>query len=354
MPKGMRPFIADMGRADIKTATVRPRRDEDYFTHAIAPISPAEFERETKRAGAASDDYFVVNGTHYVIGRKAVRRGFKLQLGQNRYTPDYYGVLGAIAMTRLLQESADNVFWVGTHAPEDVDYIGDLLSAVVCDWRVQWRGQKFVFKVLDGVTVDEPLAGYYNAILRHDGLHYADTRIVNGTTLMLDTGGYTTDAGVIDPQGEIDYSSFQSQHIGVLEAVEQFGRDFRSDNSRLLKGVELDRQQVHKALRTGVLDLRGLNEPGTRGYDVSREASYVRDSLANEVTNFYERYGGAAYYDTLVLTGGGGALLEAELTAKLRHNALVLADKRADELHMANARGARKWYLMHELLETFA
>lgn len=347
------PFIADMGRADIKTANISPTRNEDYFPHAFAQISDGDYRRETRRAGAQTDDYFVVNGVPYVIGRKAIRRGFKLQLGQNRYNEIYYGVLGAIAMARLFRESARNVFWVGTHAPEDVDYIDDLLLSIVKTWHVEWCGNDYTFEVMDGITIDEPLAGYYNAVLRADGKAYADQRVVRGSTLMLDTGGYTTDAGVIDPGGEIDYSSFDSQHIGVLEAVEQFGRDFRTENRTLLKGIELDRDQIHHALRTGLLDLRGLNQPGTRGYDVSQDAGYIRDGLANEVVNFYDRYGGAAYFDTLVLTGGGSALLERELTDKIRHNNIILADRKPDELHMANARGARKWYLMHEMLRTF-
>lgn len=353
-PVRFKPFVADMGRADIKTACIHPTRDEDYFMHAIAMITRGDYDRGTRRAGAQTDDYFVVNGIPYVIGQKAIRQGFKLQLGQNRYTENYYGVLGAIAMTRLLGHVTGGVFWVGTHAPEDIDYIDDLLYSIVKRWHVTWRGEDYVFDVADGITIDEPLAGYYNAILRADGRAYTDRRIVSGATLMLDTGGYTTDAGVIDRDGEIDYSSFDSQHIGVLAAVEQFGKDFRSDNSKLLKGIELDRREIHRALRTGILDLRGLNQPRTPGYDVAQHAGQVRRELANEVVNFYDGYGGAANYDTLILTGGGSALLEVELTEAIRHNNIVLADKRAEDLHMANVRGARKWYLMHEMLRTFA
>lgn len=350
----LKPFMADMGRSDIKTTTLAPVRSEDYFPHAFAKISVQDFERNTKRGGSQLEDYFIVNGVPYVIGQKAVRQGFKIQLNQNRYNENYYGVLAAIAMARSFRQSTNNVFWVGTHAPEDIDYTDDLLRSVVSTWSVVWCDESMTFTVVDGATIDEPLAGYYNAILRADGQAYIDKRIVAGTTLMLDIGGFTTDAGTIDPNGEIDYSSFRSEHIGVLAAVTKFGDDYRSDNRDLLKGVELDHRQLHTALRTGNLDLRGLNERGTNGYDVSGYANYVRRELANEVVNFYDRYGGAAYFNTLILTGGGGALLEHELIQLIRHNNIVLADKKTDELHMANARGARKWYLMHEALRTFS
>lgn len=354
MPK-LKPFISDSGRAGVKTANNSPGGHEDHFIHAFAQITEQEYKRETGRSGAQTDDYFRVNGIPYVIGMKALRKGFTLQLGQNRYNENYYGVLAAISMARGFRRSTYNVFWVGTHAPEDVDYADDLLYAVIKPrpWTVEWRGEIYEFGVVDGTTIDEPLAGYYNSILRKDGRAFSRKDIERGTTIMVDAGGQTTDIGVIDPGGEIDYSTFRSQDVGVLKAVDEFGRDFRTDNRQLLKGMEIDRNELHTALRTGVLNLRGLNPQGTSGFDVKSQADMVRRELANEVINFYDRYGGAALYDTLILTGGGAALLETELREGVRHNNIVLADKSAAELHMANARGALKWYLMHEMLKTF-
>src|SRR5690606_31379225 len=156
-------------------------------------------------------------------------------------------------------------------------------------WTVEWRDETYTFMVKDGVTIDEPLAGYYNAILRKDGQAFARANVKNGTTLMLDVGGQTTDIGVIDRGGEIDYSSFDSEDIGVLRAVEQFGKDYRADNRDLLRGSDIDRMELHNALRTGWLDLRGLNPTDEkRGYDVSIQADEIRANLAGEAVNFYE------------------------------------------------------------------
>lgn len=352
----LKPFIQDGGRAGVKTTNNAIGGREDHFIHAFAQISEQEYRRETGRSGAQTDDYFRVNGIPYVIGTKAIRKGFTLQLGQNRYNENYYGVLAAIAMTRGFRRSTYNIFWVGTHAPEDVDYTDDLLYSIVKPhpWHVEWRDDVYEFHVVDGTTIDEPLAGYYNAILRKDGRAFSRKDIERGATIMMDIGGQTTDIGVIDPHGEIDYSTFDSKDIGVLNAVERFGRDFRTDNRTLMKGTEIDRMELHTALRTGLLNLRGLNPRGKSGYDVSQQAEMIRRELAYEAVNFYDSYGGAGLYDTLILTGGGGALLEKELRTGIHHNNIVLADRQADDLHMANARGALKWYLMHEMLKTFA
>lgn len=358
MPR-VKPFIADMGRAAVKSAIVGARRgqkSEDMFDHIFAEITMQKYQRALARAGANAENFFIVNGVPYVIGIQALREGFQLKQQETRYTAEYYGVLGAIAMARLFQRSTDNVFWVGTHAPEDVDYIDDLLAAICnTQWQVEWCGNEYTFDVVDGNTIDEPLAGYYNTVLRADGQAYAakNRPIVRGTTLMLDIGGYTTDFGVIDPNGEIDYTTFESRHIGILENVRRFGEDMRTSYRRLLQGSDVPPKTFEDALATGVLDLRGLNEPGTSGYDVSIEAAAVRSMLANDVVNFYETYGGAAQYNTLILTGGGTALLEKELRSRIRHNNIVFADDKPNEVQMANARGARKWYQMMQMMGVF-
>ena len=349
-------FGLDSGRSGVKGKSLNGQEREVEFVHGIAQITREQYLRETKRAGASADDFFIINDAYYVVGERALTRGFTLKLNQERYTPEYYGVLGAAAMTRSFQRSVDNVFWVGTHAPEDVDYTDDLLDSVTIEggWDVVWRNQEYHFDVVDGVTLDEPLAGYYNATLKMDGTALVSSAITRGNTVMIDVGGQTTDTGAIYRDGEIDYDTFTSEDIGVLRAVEQFEADWITNNTGLMKGQKIDRMTLHEALRTGWFNLRGLNpkdEP--RGYDVQVSASGLRENLAYEVINLYARSGGAARYDTVILTGGGAALLEKELRAGIRHNNIVLADKKAAELQLANVRGAAKWFQMHVYLGTW-
>lgn len=344
------PFGMDGGHDKIKVSAPTGVLKEDAFAHLFAKISANEYTRISRRADASLDDYFIVNGQYYVIGQKAKRYNpYDVQEGANRYTPEYYGVLAAIAMMRGFRKSKKAVFFVGSHAPGDSDYADDLMRSVVGLWRVVWREEEYEFRVVDATTLEEPLCGYYNAILRHDGRAYVDKQTKAGTTLVIDVGAKTTDGAVIDPNGEIDGSSLDSTDIGVRKRVNEFMDDFRTANSAMLKGVKLDDSMAQEALRTGEFDLRGLGV-----YSCENEAQEIRNALAYDVVNFYAGYGGAAYYNTIVLTGGGTALLEKELRGRIAHNRMIFADKQVENMHMANVRGLMKWYWMHEMLGTFA
>lgn len=344
------PFCLDGGRNEIKSAAPGGMVKEDVFKHALAEVDPSEFRRIQSRADNRDEDYFTINGVHYAIGRKAMRhRPYDRLVGEKRYVPGYYGVFAAIGMARAFRKSRKNVFFVGMHPPMDVDYRDDLMLSVIGEWEVIWRDQEFLFKVVDATTLDEPLGGFHNAILRKDGKGYADRSIEGGTTLALDIGAFTTDGIIIDPGGDIDYTSADSKEIGVHRAVQQFMKNFRTTHRNLLRGSDLDETMAQEAIRTGFFDLRGLGV-----VDCTLEAQEVRNVLASEVTNFYDTYGGASLYNTLLLTGGGSALLEKELRERINHKNMIFADKDIRTIHLANVRGAQKWFLMHEAIGTFS
>ncbi len=345
------PFWIDGGNIRIKTATVSTSAlQEDSFPHLRSEVSAQEHARNSKRDGHEQESLFTVNGTHYVVGERAKRHSpIPRQHGAKRYTKEYYGVYAAIGMARLFRRSKKNIFLVGSHPCEDVDYTEDLMAAAVGNWTVKWRGETFVFQVVDATTLDEPLGGFHNAILRKDGKGYADKQIDKGITLTIDIGAFTTDGVVIDPGGDIDYSSASSAHIGILHAVEQFEKDFRTENRTLLKGVGLDESQTFEAIRTGTYNLRGLGQ-----IDCMMLANELCAALIHDVTAFHDRYGGAAQYDTLLFTGGGSALLEKHIRERIRHNRIVFADKDMTTMQMANVRGLGKWYMMHDALGTFS
>ena len=344
------PFMMDGGHNQIKTCAPTGAVVEDAFPHLFATLDSGDYQRIISRADADTEDYFIVNGTAYVIGERAQRYNpYDRMEGEQRYQESYYGVLAAIAMTRAFRKSRRNIFFVGSHPPGDADYRDDLMAAVVRKWMVEWRDQRFEFEVVDANTLDEPLGGYHNAILRKDGMGYQNRAIERRTTLVLDIGAFTTDGILIDPGGKIDYATAESVEIGVHSTVRQFMKDFRTANRRLLVGNDLDEQMAQEAMRTGAFDLRGLGQ-----FDVQRQVQEFRNMLVAQVVKFIARYGGAARYDTLLLTGGGSALLETELRDRIRHNNIQPADKSIGSLHMANVRGLRKWFLMHQAMGTFA
>jgi hypothetical protein len=346
------PLIIDAGNSKIKVCTPSEDISEDQFDHIIKTVSADDYARVTARVSQPDPEYFIVNGVPYAIGEKAKRHGgrFERQHGSKRYTKNYYGVFVAISMARIFRRSVKNVFVMGSHAPKDVDYQNDLMEAAIGDWQVGWMGDEMTFKVVDASTFDEPLGGWANATLRKDGRAFSNKNINDGVTLVIDVGAFTTDRLVIDPGGNVDYSTADSETIGVLDSVEAFRKDIRTQNSAKLKDVQrISEDRIHEAIRTGTLDLRGMGEVPCQ--ELARE---TRRSLAHDVYGVYERAGGASEYDNIILTGGGCALLEKELREMISHNNILLAEQNAEKMHMANVRGGMKWYKMHDQLGTFA
>lgn len=349
MVKNIRPFILDGGNLNIKYRLWNNEGAvESHFPHAFTELDNGTFKRISARQGAADPEYFTVNGTHYAIGAKGKRHGtFERRHGAKRYTKDYYGIFLAMAMAQGFQESA-NVYLVGSHAPRDVNYTNDLMDAAMGEWVVEWNNGIYRFNVVNGTTFDEPLGGWANTVLRADGKAYANKAINDGVTLVLDIGGYTTDGLVIDPGGQIDYSTATSESIGVINAVRDFEKNFRTENSAIIKDISrLDEEKINEAIRTGMFDLRGLGK-----INCASLAQETRQALANDVYGFYETFGGAAEYDCIILTGGGSALIYHELVAAIRHENILVADPRQemDKLFLSNVRGGAKWYLLQKAI----
>jgi len=64
--------------------------------------------------------------------------------------------------------------------------------------------------------------------------------------------------------------------------------------------------------------------------------------MLNRIADTYQQVaGGALGWDTIILTGGGSALLYQRLLPILDHEKVILADE-AKSLHLANVRGGMK------------
>lgn len=330
------PFIADIGNEQIK---VKAAKSELTFPHALIELSDNEWQQLEHRRATNHPDYAIVNGTPYVFGESAFRHSaITRRKGAERYDRHYYGVLAAVAMARLYQMSMTHVFWFGSHAPQDVDYADALMESVIGAHHVIHNGKDLHFVVQDGSTFDEPLGGAMNVYLTEQG-GLRRNGLVGGMTAVIDVGGFTTDTLVIDQRGQVDYRLTRSTNVGVLNIIDNFVTAFKTHNADMLKSVrQLDPLRTREAIRTGKYKLGGM---GTIDCQYEAEAAITR--VVNDVLMIFQEIGGAANYDHVVLTGGGGELIEPYLSHALHHDSISLADN-AGEVHLANVRGGMKYY----------
>jgi len=71
----------------------------------------------------------------------------------------------------------------------------------------------------------------------------------------------------------------------------------------------------------------------------------------NRFADTYQRVAGGAFsWDTIIIMGGGGALLRQKLLPILKHENVILADQ-IDSLNLANLRGGLKLWRLYDALK---
>jgi hypothetical protein len=103
--------------------------------------------------------------------------------------------------------------------------------------------------------------------------------------------------------------------------------------------------RVRKAIISGVF------EGGGRKYPCGIDVDEATSLFLNRFADTYQRLvGGALAWDTIILTGGGSALLYQKIKPLLKHSNVMLADD-LDTLHLANVRGGLKLWRLYEALK---
>lgn len=103
--------------------------------------------------------------------------------------------------------------------------------------------------------------------------------------------------------------------------------------------------RVREAITTGVF------LGGGRKYQCEQDVDEATSLFLNRFADTYQRLaGGALSWDSIILTGGGSALLRHKLDPILKHNNVILADSN-ESLHLANVRGGLKLWKLYEALK---
>jgi hypothetical protein len=341
-------MVLDAGNSIIKAKIARKEQGEMAFPHALRQLSESEYEKILARAqiNGNAKNYFRVNGIPYVVGESAERHGLVTpRTGTARYTEDYCGVLAAISLAQLYGRGGE-VAVFASHPPGDVKYREDLMRSIIGEWEVETGQANSRFRVIYANTFDEPVGGLMNVLLTEDGQHYRYPQIGGGRALVIDIGGFTTDFLAVNQGGEVDYSLAQSVPIGIQSVIRDFEESFRSSHLEIVKDTPvLPPDRVRRAIITGFF------EGGGQKYPCERDVDEATSLFLNRFADTYQRLaGGALAWDSIILTGGGSALLYQKLNPILKHNNAILADSK-DSLHLANVRGGLKLWRLYEALK---
>lgn len=326
----------DVGHALVKGVTDKHWTD---FPHALMPLDDKTWS-DVKARGVIdrSDDYVVVNRQPYAIGETAENHGWRGRLeGAARYVPEYYGVLAAVLLHRLFPEGHRSLEVMATHAPEYIDYRADMESALIGRWEVESQGKKRSYFVRHMSFVDEPIAAGMNVILDEKASGFQHPELQSGTGLVIDIGGFTTDAALLK-NGVPDYLSIYSDPgVGIIRAIDEFKRSLRSRYAAELKNSSLLRpDKLRIGLATGEYPAGGYGN-----LECQAESDMACERLVTLVSDIYNRFGGTSDMNFVILAGGGAGLLASRLITRLNHPNVRLAG-RPTVIHMSIAEGALK------------
>lgn len=321
------------------------RNRQGNFMHAIAPLTDAQWRQVVGR-GKPPKGVISVNGEHYAIGMAARRHTIQDRpAGAARYTQDYYGVALAFAMTEAFDGDDKQITLVASHPPVDQKY-GKLIDTLACrDWYIEASSGHRNFSIVNVVPFDEPLGGYSNIAFNKDGTESKRNRFRHQVVLVVDVGGYTVDVVPVDPDGAIDYIAARSTRTGTLRTMRSFEDELRELYANEFRDTgDLDPRRVENAIRTGQFKY------GVVELDCSDIAAAAINTLVNDVKQVIASAGGVAGYDSIILTGGGSALIYDALKAAIPQMDFALAAD-LEMMRFANVFGGAKLLALLRRLE---
>jgi hypothetical protein len=309
------------------------------FMHALARISETSWNQEL-RGDRPPKGFIRVNGNHYVVGESAWRHQMaERPKGAARYTEDYYGPLVAAALTMVVDGDDRNLTIACSYPPGDAQYAAELSTLVCRDWNIVTHKGAQHLSVLDAYTFDEPLGGYYNCALNKTGkIKVRGNRLAGRTTIVLDLGGHTLDAVVVNADGDIDFLGAKSvRGAGTIGVLSTFENELRAKYPQAFRDAAvLDRKRVEAAIS------RGYYPYGNKQLDCRALAEAAINTLVNAAQQTLSAAGGVANFDIALLTGGGFALIHEQMIAAVPDLEFVLAEDNPDLLQVANVRGGAK------------
>ena len=108
--------------------------------------------------------------------------------------------------------------------------------------------------------------------------------------------------------------------------------------------MNIDPRRLEAALASGSYSFGGSH------LDCMLMASQSRAELVNDIVQVIRSAGGVANFDNILLTGGGGQMVKADLAKAYPGINFLMAESEPDLMRFANAFGAVKLSFMMESL----
>jgi len=240
-----------------------------------------------------------------------------------RYTSDRYRLLFASALWRTFGHKAgDGVLYprgvisipVGEFNVQKDKEVRDLLQGEYQIHGLNGASLYAQVQPADLIIIPEGLGTFWLAAFLEDGT--MDERYTRGSTAIVDIGYYTTDV-VLMQDGVYVVGGAQSADIGMGTVAEAVLEDLRRQGA-----YGLDVWQVDEALGSEQIIVNNQN------YDLTQSVHLELSVLAERILNFVNSTLRGKNIRTVILGGGGAALLHPYLNNGKASHWVLSADTR--------------------------
>ncbi len=277
-----------------------------------------------------------VDGKSYFLGELAERqsnvRFFTLDQGQ--FIAKFAKIFALSAAARL----------VGGHIPINLvtglpigyyqKYKKDVANILRGEHRVvltdaAGQTKEKVININKVRVIPQPFGSMFNLMLNDLG-ELGDKRLVKEKIGIIDVGFRTSDYTISDKMRYSERGS-RTTDSGIARAFNVIATKLREDS-----GVNVELYRLYDAVDRGFIKIRG------KEYDLKELTEQVFSQLASTVANEVDRLWADDWdIDTMVITGGGGAVLAKYLAPLLKGN--VMPVDAAKDARLNNVLGYRKF-----------
>ncbi len=207
------------------------------------------------------------------------------------------------------------------------DQIAEMLAGT---WEVESEGKRLTYEVMPEYLdiIPEGAGSLAYLCIHPSGQRWVNRDLADSRVVLFDFGGYTLDVLTFNKMKPSDYN--QSIASGILHVRRRVSDDLCNKFSLGSVPAPI----LDDVIQTGLFKFKGGSP-----IDVSEivNASLLR--LMKDAKSIWdEQLDGGAFFDAVVITGGGGPVIGPLLEAQLGHRNVITIP--AGEAHLANATGA--------------
>ena len=272
-----------------------------------------------------------VNGKNYFLGDLAIRHSVIAHRGLSvtRTEGDDLKVLFLSTLSLYCHESLNRFFVVTGLPPGRMHMAKDMIKHLQGEHEVirQTGGKRETFNIrLDGIeVVPQPIGTYWSTVLDNRGQLRPEHPMLRGRVGIIDIGFRTSDfATIIDG----DYSPAFSRTVPIGMSN---GYDAISAALSIQHGLERETYTLDESVISGHVNVSG------KQVDITGVRDSIFKDLATKLLVEARSLWQMEEYDHMLITGGGGQIMERYLRTVIPQLVLV------NDPVTANARGYYAW-----------